>query len=97
MSVDLLNRALRPATVAAIIAAAVCFLFGLGVIMLYRYATFGEIDWQGLVAFCSLVLPLVMQHFQNRHVEKRAGVADRPLAPGPSGELGGSLTNAALA
>lgn len=95
MSVDLLNRALRPGTVALIALAAVFFLFGLGGIMLFRYAVHGEIDWQGLAAFITLVLFPVMQHAQNRHVEKRAGVADRPLAPSPPAESapGGGLVN----
>jgi hypothetical protein len=84
MDVELLNRALRPGTIAAIAAAAVFFLFGLAAVMLFRYAVHGEIDWQGLAAFCSLVLLPLMQHAQNRHHEKRAGVADRPLAPAPS-------------
>lgn len=71
MSVDLLNRALRPWAIAGIVAAAVLFLFGLGSIMLVRYAVHGEIDWQGLAAFITLVLFPVGQHFQNRHTIKR--------------------------
>lgn len=71
MSVDLLNRALRPMAIAGIAAAAIFFLFGLAAILLYRFATFGEIDFQGLAAFGSLVLLPVMQHFQNRHQIKR--------------------------
>ncbi len=70
MSVDLLNRALRPAAIAAIAAAAVFFLFGLAAVMLYRFAAHGELDLQGLAAFGSLVLLPTMQHFQNRHTEK---------------------------
>lgn len=96
MDIELLNRALRPSAIAALVAAAVFFLFGLGAIMLYRYAVFGEIDWQGLAAFCSLVLLPYMQHAQNRSTEKRAGVADRPLAQGP-GHEGPLVNNAALA
>lgn len=71
MSVDLLNRALRPLAIAAITAAAVFFLFGLGAVMLYRFALHGEIDLNGLAAFGSMVLLPVMQHFQNRHQIKR--------------------------
>jgi len=71
MSVDLLNRALRPLAIAAIAAAAVFFLFGLGAVMLYRFALHGEIDLNGLAAFGSMVLLPVMQHFQNRHQIKR--------------------------
>lgn len=89
MNVELLNRSLRPGAMAAIVAAAVFFLFGLAAIMLYRYAAFGEIDWQGLAAFCSLVLAPWMQHAQNRSTEKRAGVADRS-------PTGGLINNAAL-
>ena len=89
MSVDLLNRALRPATIAAIVAAAVFFLFGLAAIMLYRYAAFGEIDWQGFAAFGSMFLLPVMQHFQNRHSERRDEIArTQPTPP---------LTNVAVA
>ena len=71
MIVDLLNRALRPMVIAAIAAAAVFFLFGLGAVMLYRFALHGEIDLQGLAAFGSLVLLPMLQHFQNRHQLKR--------------------------
>ena len=71
MSVDLLNRALRPGTIAGLAAAAVLFLFGLASIMLYRYAFFGELDWQGFAAFGSMVLLPMLQHFQNRHTIKR--------------------------
>jgi hypothetical protein len=57
--------------IAAIAAAAVFFLFGLGAVMLYRFALHGEIDLQGLAAFGSLVLLPMLQHFQNRHQIKR--------------------------
>lgn len=87
MSVDLLNRALRPVAIAAIAAAAVLFLFGLGAVMLYRFALHGEIDLNGLAAFGSMVLLPVMQHFQNRHQIKR----DQVLINTPP------LTNAATA
>jgi hypothetical protein len=87
MSVDLLNRALRPMAIAAIAAAAVFFLFGLGAVMLYRFALHGEIDLNGLAAFGSMVLLPVMQHFQNRHQIKR----DQVLINTPP------LTNAAVA
>jgi hypothetical protein len=99
MDIELLNRALRPGAIAALVAAAVLFLLGLGAIMLFRYAIHGEIDWQGLAAFCSLVLLPYMQHAQNRSTEKRAGVADRPLAPAPPSEPapgGGLVNNAAI-
>lgn len=78
MSVDLLNRALRPIAIAAIAAAAVFFLFGLGAVMLFRFAIHGEIDLQGLAAFGSMVLLPVMQHFQNRHTIKREQVNRSP-------------------
>jgi hypothetical protein len=101
MEIELLNRALRPSSIAALIVVAVLFLASLGAIMLFRYAVHGEIDWQGLAAFCSLVLVPWLQHAQNRHVEKRAGVTDRPLAPAPSGSershTGGLVNNEAIA
>lgn len=73
--------------IAAIAAAAVFFLFGLGAVMLYRFALHGEIDLNGLAAFGSMVLLPVMQHFQNRHQIKR----DQVLINTPP------LTNAAVA
>ena len=73
--------------IAAIAAAAVFFLFGLGAVMLYRFAQHGEIDLNGLAAFGSMVLLPVMQHFQNRHQIKR----DQVLINTPP------LTNAAAA
>ena len=87
MSVDLLNRALRPLTVYALMFCGVVFLLGLGVIMLFRYANFGEIDWQGLVAFLGFITTFGVQHFQNRHQIKR----DQVLINTPP------LTNAATA
>lgn len=99
MSVDLLNRALRPSSIAVLLLVGALFLFGLGSIMLYRYAAFGEIDWQGLAAFCSMILLPILQHFQNRHALYKYGrlSADRPLdspAPSPSGGL---VNNQAIA
>ena len=73
--------------IAAIAAAAVFFLFGLGAVMLYRFALHGEIDLQGLAAFGSLVLLPMLQHFQNRHQIKR----DQVLINTPA------LTNVATA
>ncbi len=94
MEIELLNRALRPSSIAALVFVGLIFLLGLGSIMLYRYAAFGEIDWAGLAAFCSMVLIPMLQHAHNRTHEKRAGVPDRPLAPSlPHG----GLTNAAQA
>lgn len=102
MSVDLLNRALRPSSIALIVLVAVLFLAGLGSIMLFRYAVFGEIDWQGLAAFCTMVLLPVLQHAQNRHQLYKDGrlTADRPLAQSPPTEpspSGGLVNNAAIA
>lgn len=65
--IDLLNQALRPSSIAALMAVGLVFLLGLASIMLYRYAAFGEIDWAGLTAFLVGVIGPVMQHFQNRH------------------------------
>lgn len=65
--IDLINRALRPSSIAALMAVGLVFLLGLALIMLYRYAVFGEIDWAGLTAFLAGVLGPAMQHFQNRH------------------------------
>ena len=59
--------------IAAIAAAAVFFLFGLGAVMLYRFALHGEIDLQGLAAFGSLVLLPMLQHFQNMATGKGLG------------------------
>ena len=73
--VDTVNKFLRPSTVAAIALMGVLFLGGLGTIMLYRFAVHGEINWEGLAAFCTMVLGPVMQQFQNRHSLKLAGMA----------------------
>lgn len=85
MSVELLNRALRPSSIAALIAVGVIFLLGLGSILLYRYAAFGEIDWQGLTAFLLGVIVPYLQHAQNRHDLYKTGriEAARPLAETP--------------
>jgi hypothetical protein len=79
-AVELLNRGLRPGSIAALITVGVLFLAGLATVILYRYAVHGEIDWQGLAAFCTMVLIPYLQHAQNRHNAKIAGVPDRPLA-----------------
>lgn len=73
--IDAVNRLLRPATIYALVAVGVLFLLGLGTIMLIRYAQHGEIDWQGLAAFVTMVIFPLMQHAQNRSTERRAGVA----------------------
>ncbi len=86
MDTELLNRALRPGAIAALIVAGVLFLMGLGGIMLFRYAAFGQIDWQGLAAFCSMVLIPTIKWMNDRHVEKRSGVASG-YAPAPTGGL----------
>lgn len=71
MNADTINALLRPMAVAALLAAGFLFLLGLGAIMLYRYASHGEIDWQGLVAFLGFITTFGVQHFQNRHDIKR--------------------------
>lgn len=66
-SIDTMNHALRPLAIYGLVFCGLTFLFGLGIIMLLRYAEHGEIDWQGLAAFGSMFLLPLMQHFQNRH------------------------------
>ena len=73
--IDAFNALLRPSVIYALAFCAVVFVLGLGMIMLYRYAIHGEIDWQGLAAFITLVLFPIGQHFQNRHQLRMAGRA----------------------
>ena len=97
MEFETFNRLVRPGSAALFAFAGFVFLFGLGAIMLYRYASFGELDWQGLTAFVVGVLFPYMQHAQNRSTERRQGVA--PTAPFGSEAAGGRLQSngAALA
>lgn len=86
-NIDLLNKALRPGTIWILAVIAGLFLLGLGGIMLFRYAVFGEIDWQGLTAFLVGVLFPIMQHYQNRHLERRDEL---------NGSGGGLINNQAI-
>lgn len=84
-----LNRMLRPAAIFGLIVLAFVFLTSLGCIMLFRYAAFGEISWEGLSAFIVGVVGPIVQHFQNRHALYKYG----RIAPTPEGGL---VNNVAL-
>ena len=83
-SIDTMNHALRPLAIYGLVFCGLTFLFGLGIIMLIRYADHGEIDWQGLAAFGSMFLLPLMQHFQNRHEIQRIDACGRRNQPAPA-------------
>lgn len=89
---DFLNKALRPWVIAALAMLAFAFLAALGAIMLFRYAAFGEISWEGLAAFITGVLGPVVRHFENRNGLYKLG---RLVAPGGQAPdvPGGGLVN----
>ena len=72
-TVDAINRTVRPLTVLLLVAVGFLFLLGLGLVLLYRYAVFGELDWGGLIAFGTFLFGTVIKWFHDRHVEKFAG------------------------
>ncbi len=82
MSVELLNRFIRPGSTAGFALLGILFLAALGTIMLYRYAVHGELDWGGLTAFVIGVIFPVAQFSQHRHDLYQSGRIDaaRPLA-----------------
>lgn len=64
---------IRPMTVMIVIAIGALFLLALGAIMLFRYATQGEIDWQGMAGFVTMVLFPTAQWFSSRHNLRMVG------------------------